>query len=90
MIGMLPFGAAMGAMALVIIIISIIFISMTMALVRLRRVLRVDLECLKPKTIKQPAIYEEFDYVHMSPKPAHPLPQYIDTGSLLVIFSTLQ
>ena len=77
-IGMLPFGAAMGAMALIIIIITIIFISITVALVRSRRVLRVDLERLKAKTIEQPAIYEELDYVHMSSKPAS-FPT-IDTG----------
>ena len=60
----------MGAMALVIIISTIIFISITVALARSRRVLRADLECLKAKTIEQPAIYEELDYMHMAPKPA--------------------
>ena len=77
-----PFGAAMGA----------IYdsnnhhhhhhfhILITVALVRSRRALHVNLECLKAKTIEQPAIYEELDYVHMmSPKPAASSPT-IDTG----------
>ena len=80
---MLPFGAAMGAMTMIIIvIITIVFILITVALVRSRRALLVDLERLKVKTIKQSAIYEELDYVHMmSPKPAASSPTIsIDTG----------
>ena len=64
----------MGAMALIIIIITITFVLITVTLVRSRRALRVDLERLKAKTIEQPAIYEELDYVHMAPKPASSLP----------------
>ena len=79
-IGMLPFGMAMGAMIVIIVIITTIFILITMALVRSRRALLVDLERLKVKTIEQSAIYEELDYVHMmSPKPAASSPT-IDTG----------
>ena len=62
---MLPFGTAMGAMTVIIVIIIIVFILITVALVRSRRALLVDLERLKAKTIEQPAIYEELDYVHM-------------------------
>ena len=83
MIGMLPFGAAMGAMTVIIIIIITVFILITVALVRSRRALLVDLERLKVKTIEQPAIYEELDYVHMiSPsKPAASSPTIsINTG----------
>ena len=80
-IGMLPFGTAIGAMIVIIVIVITVFILITMALVRSRRALHVDLECLKVKTIEQPAIYEELDYVHMmSPKPAASSPTIsIDT-----------
>ena len=79
---MLPFGTAMGAMTVIIVIITIVFILITVALVRSRRALRVDLEHLKAKTIEQPAIYEELDYVHMmATKPAASSPTIsIDTG----------
>ena len=70
----------MGAMTAIIIIITVIFIVITVALMRSRRALLVDLERLKAKTIEQPAIYEELDYVHMmAPKPAASSPT-IDTG----------
>ena len=79
-IGMLPFGAAMGAMTVIIVIIATVFILITVALVRSRRALHVDLERLKVKTIEQSAIYEELDYVHMiATKPAASSPT-IDTG----------
>ena len=77
-IGVLPFGAAMGAMSIIIVVITIIFILITLALVRSRRELRTDLKRLKAKTIEQPAIYEELDYVHMAAKPASS-PTQIDT-----------
>ena len=80
-IGMLPFGMAMGAMIVIIVIITTIFILITMALVRSRRALLVDLERLKVKTIEQSAIYEELDYVHMmSPKPTAASSPTTDTG----------
>ena len=92
MIGMLPFGTAIGAMIVMIVIIIIIFILITVALVRSRRALLVDLEHLKVKTIEQSAIYEELDYVHMmSPKPAASSPTIDRTEhSLPVIFRTPQ
>ena len=66
---MLPFGAAMGVMTMIIIVITIIFVVITTILVRSRKRLQVDLERLKVKTIEQPAIYEELEYVHMAPRP---------------------
>ena len=53
----------MGVMALLIIVIVTTFISVTVILIRSKRVLRVDLERLKTKTIEQPPIYEELDCV---------------------------
>lgn len=50
-----------GAYGIILIIITIVFILITMALVRLRRALCVDLERLKDKMIEQPAICEELD-----------------------------
>ena len=62
------------------VIITIFFILITMALVRSRSALCVDLERLKAKTIEQLAIYKELDYVHMmATKPAASSPA-IDTG----------
>ena len=79
----------MGAMTVIIVIITIIFILITVALVKSRRVLRVHLERLKAKTIEQPAIYEELDYVHMmAPKPAASCPT-IDTGQNTAYLSFL-
>ena len=79
---MLPFGAAMGAMTVIIVIITTVFILITVAFLRSKRALLVDLEHLKVKTIEQPAIYEELDYVHMmATKPAASSPTIsIDTG----------
>ena len=72
----------MGAMTVIIVIITTFFILITVALVRSRRALLVDLEHLKVKTIEQSAIYEELDYVHMmAPKPTVSSPTIsIDTG----------
>ena len=60
----------MGVMALLIIVIVTAFISVTVILIRSKRVLRVDLERLKTKTIEQPPIYEELDCVAPTAKPA--------------------
>ena len=84
-IGMLPFGAAMGVMTMIIIIITVTFIVITVILVRSRKQLQMDLERLKAKTIEQPAIYEELEYVHMAmapqlQKPASSPTNSIDTG----------
>jgi energy-converting hydrogenase Eha subunit H len=78
---MLPFGAAMGIMTTFIIIITVTFVVITIILVRSRKRLRVDLERLKAKTIEQPAIYEELEYVHMAMAPPKPASSpTIDTG----------
>ena len=73
----------MGALAMIIIVITITFVAITAILVRSRKRLQVDLERLKAKTIEQPAIYEELEYVHMAmaPQKAASSPtNTIDTG----------
>ena len=82
---MLPFGAAMGVLTVIIIVITITFVVITVILIRSRKRLQVDLERLKAKTIEQPAIYEELEYVHMAmapqpQKPASSPTNTIDTG----------
>lgn len=56
----------MGVMTMIIIVITVTFTVITTILVRSRKRLQVDLERLKAKTIEQPAIYEELEYVHMA------------------------
>ena len=59
----------MGVLTMIIIVITITFVVITVILVRLQKRLQVDLERLKAKTIEQPAIYEELEYVHMAMAP---------------------
>ena len=73
----IPFGAVIGAMFTVMVVIILIFITTTAILIKSRQALRLELNLVQAKVKEQQVIYEEIAQVQDSLKSSSPT---IDVG----------